>query len=574
MHYSELVECYENLEKTSSRLEKTKILSTFLAKAREKELLLLQGKVFPSWNTTELGVSTQLVLKAMTLAFGIEQTKIEQQWKQTGDLGLVAEQMNTIKKQQSLFSEKLTTEKVFNNLRQISTAEGQGTVDRKVKLLSELLLNASSKEAKYITRTALGDLRIGLGESTLRDALVWALFGNELELKYENNEFIVPNREKYNEINAKVQNALDITGDISEVATIAKKGITALEQVTLIPGRPCKAMLFQKAKNIKDAFEQLGPKTAVEYKYDGFRVLIHKNNNGITIYTRKLENVTLQFPDLVEETKKSIHAETYIIDCEAVCVKNGKYIPFQDISQRIKRKHKINEMAKEYPVELRVFDLLYCNGKSTIEQPFIERRKQLEQITDQKIVAEEIITDSEDEATRFYEQSLAAGNEGVMVKNLESKYQPGARVGFGLKVKPVLDNLDVVVVGAEWGEGKRSNWLSSFTIAVQEENGELLEIGNVGTGIKEKDEEGTSFGIITEMLKPNIISEEGRKVKLKPLLIFEVSFEEVQASPSYSSGYALRFPRFIRLREEKSIDEISTIEDLMEIYKMQRGRNS
>ena len=187
-------------------------------------------------------------------------------------------------------------------------------------------------------------------------------------------------------------------------------------------------------------------------------------------------------------------------------------------------------------------------------------------------LAKEIITEDEQKAEQFYNESLAKGNEGIMIKALDKPYKPGSRVGYGLKIKPVMETLDLVIVGAEWGEGKRSDWLSSFKIACKDASGQFLSIGKVGTGIKEKDEEGTSFGQMTKLLKPLIISEKGKEVRVKPEIVIEVKYEEIQKSQNYKSGYALRFPRFVCIREDRSADEISDLKQVRELYEQQRGR--
>jgi DNA ligase-1 len=251
-------------------------------------------------------------------------------------------------------------------------------------------------------------------------------------------------------------------------------------------------------------------------------------------------------------------------------------LPFQNISQRIKRKYDIEEMAKKFPVQVNVFDVLFCDGKSLLKVPFAERRNVLKKVvaesSDLKL-AEQLVTEDENSAEKFYKASLDAGNEGIMMKNLQGVYKPGSRVGFGVKVKPTMDTLEVVIVGAEWGEGKRGQWLSSFVIAVRDpETSEFVEIGRVGTGIKEKVEEGVSFEQLTQLLLPLIVEEKGREVKVRPEVIIEVDYEEIQKSPTYSSGFALRFPRLVKLRADRSPEDINTVEDVRALAEGQRGR--
>ena len=303
---------------------------------------------------------------------------------------------------------------------------------------------------------------------------------------------------------------------------------------------------------------------------------IHNDGKEIRLFTRNMEEVTKQFPDVVENSKKFINAKKYIVDCEVVGydVKSKKYLPFQKISQRIKRKYDTEKTAKEFPVEINAFDLISCDGKDLTETNFEDRRKQLEKIvkqTKKKIVLSElIITDDEKKVEKFFKKSVDAGHEGIMFKALDSPYRPGRYVGYMAKLKEVMDSLDLVVVKSEWGEGKRAKWLTSFTVACKQGD-EYLEVGKVSTGLKEKPEEGNlnSFENITNELKKLIISENGKEIKVKPKIVVEVSYEEIQESPTYTSGYALRFPRIIQIRYDKPLSEISFIDNVKTLYNSQ-----
>ena len=589
MQYSKLAKIYQELESTTKRLEKTYLLSEFLKTVSDEDLehvmLLLEGRVFPAWDSREIGVAARTLLKSISVATGKEAEKIEELWKKIGDLGEVAEQLMSKKTQATLFSKTLSSKKVFENLQKIAEMEGEGTVDRKVKLVAELLTSSSPEEAKYIIRTTLEELRIGLGEGTIRDAIVWENFGKEIGIKYNEKEKKLDIddkiREKYNLYSTAVQESYDVVNDFAKVAKLARKGLKSLGDVSLEPGKPMKVMLYPKAKDMEEAFETVGIPAILEFKYDGFRLVISKKKNKIMLFTRRLENVTEQFPDVVEAVEKYVSGEEFILDSEAVGfdVKTKKYIAFQNISQRIRRKYDIKEIAEKFPVEINVFDIVFYEGENLFKKPFEDRRKILEKIIKIKPfvikVAEQFVTSEIKEADTFYKKSLEAGNEGVMVKNRIGIYKPGSRVGYGVKVKPVMETLDLVIVGAELGEGKRSEWLSSFTVACRDnETGEFLELGQVGTGIKEKEAEGedVSFDQLTKLLKPLVISEKGKEVKVKPRIIIEVKYEEIQKSPTYNSGYALRFPRLVRLREDKSIEDVSTLKEIEKYYYEQRGR--
>lgn len=564
MYYADLCEIYERLEKTSKRLEKTEILSAFLQKLGKEHdvkgiLCLLRGRIFPDYDEREIGISSQLALKAVAKASGVSGGEVIQQWKKLGDLGNVAEKIIGKKRQHTLFHEKLKVEKVLRNLQGLVGFTGAGAVDKKIGLLAELLTSASALEAKFLVRTLLGDLRIGLGEGVMRDAIVWSCFGKEDQEAFE-----------------KVQGAYDATNDFGVVFEKARKGKPTLDQVTLEPGRPVKVMLALKVASIEEAFEEVGTTAAFEFKYDGFRLMITKDQKeGIKLFTRRLENVTRQFPEVVAYVGKHVKGDSFILDSEAVGYnpQTKKYRPFQEISQRIKRKYEIEKLSSSLPVEVNVFDILYYHGKSMIQEPFEKRRELLEKIIKNEKwklkLSEILITSRKEEAENFYSKALAEGEEGLMVKRLDAPYKPGARVGYMLKLKPEDKEFDLVIVGAEYGTGKRAGWLSSYRVSCQHE-GKLLEIGKVSTGLKEKEEEGLSFVELTRLLKPLIVSDHGREVYVRPEVVVTVVYQNIQKSPTYDSGYALRFPRIIRLRPDRSVKDIAFLKEIEREVKKER----
>ena len=574
MLYKNLAEIYEALGSTTKRLEKIDILADFLKtlKQEDKEVLyLLLGDIYPAYDERKIGISNQLAIKAISKATGISEKDVVKEWKAIGDLGKVAEKLTKKKKQATLHTSPLTTQKVLENLRKLPELEGKGTIEKKISFIVELLTSALPIEALYLVRTLIGDLRIGIQESTIRDAMAVAFFD-------------VKDAKQKKEIADKIQSAIDRSNDIALVFDIAKKGkVKDLEKIPVQVGKPIKVMLAQKVSSIKEGFEKLGKPCAIEYKYDGFRLLIHKtSDNEVKLFTRRLENVTKQFPEVVEYVKKYVKGDSFILDAEAIGFdrKTKRYKPFQEISQRIKRKYHIEELEKELPVEVNVFDILYYNGKSLLDEPFKKRTELIKKIVENKpfkiVCSKQIITDSEKEAERFYKKALKDNQEGVMMKSLSAAYQPGSRVGHMLKIKPEEKDYDLVIVGAEYGTGKRAGWLSSFILAcLDTETGKFLEVGKVGTGIKEKssaESGGISFEELTEKLKPYIISEKGREVKIKPKIVVSVTYQEIQKSPNYSSGFALRFPRFTALRPDKPLSEITTLNEIREDYEKQRGK--
>ena len=590
MEYKLLAGLYDSLEKTAKRLRKTKLIADFLRSVPDDELeiiiLLLQGRVFPKWDKRVLGLSEKLIIKALSITSGSSVSKINDYWRRFGDLGLVAEKLLDKKSQSTLFSSSLSCEDVFLTLRKIASLEGVGSTDHKVKLVAKLFSNASGLEARYVLRTVLQDLRVGVAEGTLRDAIAWAfLLEDEVLVFNEDDDSInPPDRDYYNSVIQKVQSAIDRCNDFVIVALTAKKGLEFLDNIRIKPGIPLKVMLAQKVLSVEDAFDKVSVPCAVEYKFDGFRMQIHKLGDGsVKLFTRRLEDVTAQFPDVVSAVLERVSGSSFILDSEVTGFDpvSGKYKPFQEISQRIKRKYDIDFLMKRLPVEVDVFDILYFESEEFLEKPFSDRRKKLSSVVSEKkhslILAPQRIVSSVKEAESFYKESLAAGNEGVMFKKLDAHYKPGSRVGTMIKLKPTLDTFDLVIVGAEWGTGKRSGWLTSFTLACRDDaSGDLLTIGKFGTGIKEKsdakDADDITFSELTRLLKPLIISVRGREVVVKPEVVVEVTFEEVQSSPSYSSGFALRFPRFVKLRPDRGVDDITPLSTVEAVYKHQRGR--
>jgi DNA ligase 1 len=559
MKYSELCETYKALEETTKGLEKTEILARFLDKLKlEKSwevVYLLKGLVFADYDERELGISHQLSIKAISSAVGVSSEEVVSRFKELGDLGKVAEELVGVKKQVTLSSSDLDVERVLKDLRKLPGLEGKGTVDKKLGLIIGLLNASKPVEARYIVRSVLGDLKIGVGDGILRDAIVESCFSpKDVEEK----------KEKV----LKVQGAYDKSSDFAEIFEKACSG--KLNEIKLSADKPIKVMLFPKAADVEDAFRIVGRPAAFEFKYDGFRVMINKNEEGeIKIFTRRLDNVTNQFPDVVEYVKENVKGKSFILDGEVVGFnpETEKAEPFQAISQRIRRKYDIERLVKKLPVEILVFDVVYYEGESFIETSFKERRELIEKIVKtQKLkigLAEQIVSDDEKVAEEFYKKSLDEGQEGLMVKGLNKPYKPGARIGYAVKLKPEDNDFDLVITGAEWGTGKRAGWLTSFDVScLDEKTGELKEIGKVSTGLKEKEEEGVSFMQLTKELQKNIEREDGRHVYVKPKIVVTVQFQNVQQSPTYSSGYALRFPRIKALRPDRTKNDIATLDEV------------
>lgn len=552
MDYIELTGVYQKLDETSSRLEMASIVADFLTKVPKEDLriilLLLRGRVFPAWSDKELGIGHKTVIKAISIVSGVSVNKVEDKIRETGDPGIAAEQLLVNKPQTTLFTEKLTINKVYENLNKLTSLTGKGSLDKKIAYISELLSFSQPIESRYLIRTLQEKLRLGVGEGIVRDAVA----------------------QSFNVDPALVEKAYSMNPDLGEVAETARSGGNeALKKVSPKTGRPMKVMLAQRIAGIPEVLDKFET-IAFEIKYDGARVQIHKKGDEIKLFTRRLENVTKQFPEIVESARENINADSAIVEGEMVAIKSLKDRhprPFQDLSRRIKRKYDIPEMLKKIPVEINLFDVVFHEGVNKIDEEFRVRRNLLEEIiseTDSFKLAEQCITSNLEEADKFYKHALNLGHEGVMAKNLDAPYQPGSRVGYMYKIKPVMETLDLVITGATWGEGRRAHWFGSFLLAaLNQDTGELLTIGRMGTGLTDEE-----FMNMTQLLKDHILNQEGKEVTLKPVIVVEVAYEEIQKSPTYKSGYALRFPRLVRIREDKGVEDADTIARVGEILNM------
>lgn len=565
MQYSVLVNTYEKLEKISSKLEKTDILADLLSKTPTEELpkivRLGSGRVFATYEQYELGIALQMMIKAISKATGFSTVEVEEKLKKTGDLGLTVEEFTSSKKQATLLKKELTVDFVFKNLQQLAFVTGEGSQDRKLNLISELLMSAKPNEAKYIVRTILSELRIGVAEGIIRDAIVKAFLLKKGMPKEE--------KKRLTEI---VEYAWSIVSDFGEVAKITKEGgIEELKKVKIQLGRPMQVMLGLAAEKIEDVTNEFG-KVIAQYKYDGMRVIIEKNVNKFWLFTRRQEDVTKQFPDIVELASKCLKAENCIVEGEALGIdtKTDMPVPFQILGQRIHRKYDIEKMVKEIPVQINLFDVIYLDGEMLLEKPLKERleilKKIVKPIPGKFQLAEMIVADDVTKLEKFYEEALKAKQEGIFLKVKDAPYIFGRHVGGWYKIKPVQETLDLAIVGATWGEGARARWLTSYILACKDPNtGELLECGMMSTGLNEE-----QYQKMTKKLKPLIINEKGRTVYVKSKIIIEVGYQEIQKSPNYSSGYALRFPRYIRERtEEKS--EPDSLDRVVSLFKS-RGK--
>ena len=558
MEFSEVAETFEKLDSTQKTLEKTDILAELFSRSDQElpeVVLLATGQPFPSWKNMDLGVSSKTLVKIISKATGRDEKEITEVWKNEGDLGDAAEKMVEKKTQQRLMTQELTVQKVVKRLQKVAEMDAQGLSqsvdqDKKQKELADLISSAEPLEARYIARILINNLRLGVAEGTIRDALAEAFFDGE-----------------YVE---EIQRAYDFSNDFAEVARACRDGIKKVNSLQLELYRPVNSMLAKKVETIEEGFEEVGKPAAIDYKYDGMRAQIHVKEGKVKVFTRRLEDVTQQFPDVVSAVEENIESENCIVDAELVGYdpEDGGMIPFQKLSKRIKRKYEIQKLKQEIPVTVRPFDLIYLD-EPILEKSYSERWEKLGEVVKEEDKVMKLVdhaeTEDPEKVQEMQQKSLSAGHEGIMMKNMEAEYKPGNRVGYMVKLKPVMETLDLAIVGAKWSEGRRSDWLGRlFLGCYDEENDEYLEVGKMATGLTDE-----QFQEITEKLKPLITSEDGRKVDVRPEVIVEVEYEEIQESPTYSSGYALRFPRMKQFREDK--EEADGLKKIQDLYRNQEN---
>ena len=552
MLYNELVTVYQDLDSTTKRLEKTNILSNFLAKVGEEEpeilpivTLLSLGRIFPTWSEEELGLGAKLLMKAISMVVGVSPEEVENQMRETGDIGLAAEKLYQKKSQITLFTRPLTIEKVYSNLVKMAEISGNRAQFKKIDYLMELLSSASPLEAKYLTRTVLEELRVGVGEGTIRDAISQA--------------FNIPPE--------VVERALMLTNDIGLVAEVARmEGEAGLRQLTLKPGKPVKPMLAQLSPGIKISVEEMGW-AMCETKYDGIRVQIHSHDDEIDIFTRRLENISHALPEIGDYIKKSLPQEDFIVEGEIIASRDGKPVSFQYMLQRVRRKYEVDKMISKVPLTLYLFDVLYYQGP-VLDEPLQKRRRILESIVKPvqgklELSMQVNVTPEEiQKAHDLFDASINAGHEGIMIKDPHAPYTPGIRGKKMLKLKAEPETLDLVVVGGTYGKGKRAHLIGSYLMALQDENGQLLTLAYAATGLDDQ-----TLLELSEMVEPLIISKEGRQVKIEPSIILEIAFSEIVKSPEYESGYSLRFPVVKQIRNDRSLDDIDTLERIESMFR-------
>jgi len=592
MEYSILVDFYQKIEETTSRIAMTDLLVALFKKTPreviDKVVYLTQGKLRPDYEGIELGIAEKLTMRALAMALGLSIKDIERELKRVGDLGQVAQLLLSKRGRTGTIIEflgegaehlkkPLTVSKIYTTLLKIAKASGEGSQDLKVSLLVSLLRDASPPEAKYLIRIISGKLRLGIADMTILDALAITFTGSK---------------------NARdiIERAYNVHPDLGYIAKVlASEGIEGVKKIRITVGIPVLPMLAERLSKPEEILEKLGGVCIAEYKYDGERVQAHKGKNGVVLFSRRLENITHHYPDVVELIRKYIDAEEAIVEGEIIAIDpdTGDMLPFQDLMHR-RRKYGIKEAMKQYPVNVYLFDLLYLNGKEYINEPLPERRRKLEEIllpnNEIKIASYKIIDDPK-ELNRFFEQAVSEGCEGIMCKSIQNNaiYQMGARGWLWIKFKrdyryEMTDTVDLVVVGAFHGKGRRAGTYGALLMAAYSPEEDLFKtVCKVGSGFTDED-----LRQLPEMLEPYKIPHKHARVFSKleadvwfvPSVVLEIIGAELTLSPLHTCalnaieegvGLAIRFPRFTgRYRSDKSPEQATTEREIIEMYKSQK----
>ena len=580
MKYSLMADAYEKIEATTKRLEMTDYLVEFLKKtpkdAIDKVAYLTQGKLYPDFVGIEIGVAEKLAIRAVARATGRSEKEIEENMKKTGDLGETTQKFLEKKTQVTFFQETLTVEKVYDTFDKMARSTGAGSMDQKINLLAGLLSNATPKEAKYIIRTVTGELRLGIADMTVLDALAIAYGGGK-------------------EAREDIERAYNISSDLGRVAkTVAEKGIESIRKFEVSIGEPIRPMLAERLGSPQEILEKLGGRCIAEFKYDGERVQAHKKGNEVILFSRRLENIKEQYPDAVELVKKYVKAKETIIEAEIVAIDpdTGEMRPFQELMHR-RRKYGIKRAMEEYPVSLFVFDTLSVDGQDLTQKTYPFRHKMLEKIiekSDRVRLAEYLITDNANELEKFFEKAVENGCEGVVCKSIkeDSVYQAGARGWLWIKYKrdyksEITDTVDLVIVGAFHGRGKRGGTYGAILLAAYDpEEDEFETVTKCGTGFKDED-----LAKLPKMMEkhrllhksPRVNSSLEADVWFEPKVVIEVIGAEITLSPIHTaaidairkgSGLAIRFPRFTgNYRLDKAAEDATTVKEIIEMYQSQ-----
>ncbi len=581
--FSAVAKHLEKLEGTQARLKMIEILEDLFEETPPSQIdkicYLVLGEIDASYKHKKLGLGEKLVERAIGRAFSLTTDEVEDMFKEEGDLGLVAE---IASKKSSGGLEAFTDEETSNytlnqvhsGLIKIAECEGSGSQERKLKTLSGLLSNSTEKGVRYITRIALGKLRLGIGDMTILDALAETFTGSK-------------------ENRPPIEHAYNISSDVGLVAKkVAKKGLDGLDEIDLKIGRPIRMMLAQRLKKLSEIKEKMGGgEFAAEEKYDGERMQVHKDGGEVKLFSRRLDDITDQYPDVVEYVKENVVSEKAIIEGEAVAIEDGELKSFQRLMRR-KRKYDIEEFVEKIPVKLFLFDLLYVDNESYLKKSYPNRRHKLEEIIDESsnlTLSGRIVTDNLDKIDDFFEKSINRGSEGIIAKSCseDSIYRAGAREWLWIKWKKdytteLSDTLDLTIVGAFAGKGRRSGMYGALLCAAYNKEKDVFEtVCKVGTGFSDEVLEKLPNKLEEYEInhKPaRVVSEIEPTQWFQPNKVLEIQGAELTKSPVHSAGrdeinedkgIAIRFPRFVNFREDKSAEESTSVNELIEMYNRQ-----
>jgi DNA ligase-1 len=580
MDYQVIADSYEKIEATTKRLEMTDYLVDLLKKTPKEVIAhvvyLTQGKLYPDFVGIEMGVAEKLAIKALVRASGGSESIIQAELQKSGDIGKTSEKQLAKRKQSTFFSKKLTVERVYITLDKLAKTSGSGTVDTKMALLSSILTDASPKEAKWLIRTVTGNLRLGIADMTVLEALAIAYGGGK-------------------EARDKIERAYNISSDLGRVANIvAEKGIEGIEKFQVMVFEPIRPMLAERLGVPEEILEKFGGKCVAEYKYDGERVQAHKCGEKVRLFSRRLENISSQYPDVVTLIREQLSAKEAIFEAECVAMdlETGDMRPFQELMHR-RRKYGVEEAIEKYPISLFSFDLLYVDGEDLTQLPFPKRRKRLVEIikpNDRLKPATQRLVSSPKELEDFFEEAIGEGCEGVMCKSIakNSVYQAGNRGWLWIKFKrdyrsEMTDTVDLVVVGAFHGRGKRVGTYGALLLATYNPEDDTFEtVTKCGTGFTDVD-----LAKLFDMLQRHLVPRKNSRVKstleadvwFEPYVVLEILGAEVTLSPIHmaamdsirkGSGMAIRFPRFTgKYRTDKSPQDATTSKEIVEMYNLQ-----
>ena len=575
MQFRELTQYFEKLETTSSRLSLIEILAQLFketpAEEIEKIVYLIQGRLAPFFAPIEIGMAEKTVAESLANAYGLSREDLLKNYQRLGDMGLAAYELAK-SSEFKVQSAQLTVTEVVDVLLQIANTKGNGTVEKRQTLLSGLLKKLDPISAKHLVRIPLGNTRLGIGDPTVLDALATAKLGDKSQRKL-------------------LEGAYNRTSDLGLIAkTLWDKGLPAVQKLELRVGYPVRSELCERLPNPEKVIEKMGEVDA-QYKYDGFRVQLHKNGDIVRMFSRNLEEMTHMFPELTEAVKKQIKAKTIILDSEALAYnpESEEFLPFQETTKR-RRKHGIAEMAKSLPLKAFVFDILYKDGESLIDQPLTKRMEILKEVLPEDDVLirtkNQTVMDAKT-LSLLLEDAISKGLEGLVIKKLESPYEAGARNFNWVKLKrhssgELNDTIDCVILGYISGKGKRTAFgAGALLVGVYDkEKDEFVTVSKIGTGLT--DEEWREIhrradAISLEHKPARVSSNIIPSVWIEPKIVIEILADEITRSPIHTAGktatdpgYALRFPRLVSFREaDKKPEDATSVKELIEMYQLQ-----